>query len=493
MDRQIRRLGAALLVLFLALFVQVNYLQVFAADKLANHPGNAKRLLIAEYKVDRGDIRARDDRTILAKSVPGPGDFRYQRQYPGRGLYGAITGYYSIVSGRSGLEQSMNEYLSGRAEELVPSKFLDEIRGRDRQGAAVVTTISARLQQVAAQALGDRRGGVAAIDPKTGEVLVLVSNPSYDPNPLASHDPGEARRAFEALEPRSAHTPLLSIAAQQLFPPGSTFKIVTAAAALENNIRPEDRFPNPPELDLPQTDETLENFGGEHCLGGAPEISLAQALQISCNVVFGEIGLRVGAEKLVEEAERFGFNRDVPSAINFAEGSIPAAEEFAQDLPGVAISAIGQKSVGANPLQMALVGGAVGNGGTMMEPQFVREIRAPSGRILRSFNPQTYGEALSADNAAALTEMMIAVVREGTATSAQIPGVEVAGKTGTAQIGEGRAPHAWFVAFAPARDPVIAIAVVVLDGGDLGNEATGGAVAAPIAKAVMEAALGGEV
>jgi peptidoglycan glycosyltransferase len=491
MDRQIRKLGGALLVLFLALFAQVNYLQVFAADRLANHQGNAKRLLIAEYKVNRGPILARDNKTVLARSQLHKNDeFRYQRVYPGRDLYAAVTGYYSIVSGRSGLEQSMNEYLSGRAEELVPSKLIDEIQGRDRRGAAVITTIDPVLQQVARDALGSRLGGVAAIDPRTGEVLALVSNPSYDPNPLASHDPGAARQAFEALTPDSARTPLLSIAAQQLFPPGSTFKLVTASAALEDGIRPDDLFPNPPELDLPQTNETLQNFGGEHCLGGAGEITLAQALQVSCNVVFGEVGLRLGAEKLVGQAERFGFDQQVPTQINFQEGHIPPAEDFAQDLPGVAISAIGQKSVGANPLQMALVGGAIGNGGRMMLPQFVREIRSPSGTILRSFAPEAYGEALGRDHASELTEMMIAVVQSGTATSAQIPGIEVAGKTGTAQQSPGKPPHAWFVAFAPARDPVIAIAVVVLDGGDLGSEATGGAVAAPIAKAVIERKLG---
>jgi peptidoglycan glycosyltransferase len=265
MDRQIRRLGVALLVLFLALFAQVNYLQVFAADELANHTGNAKRLLIAEYNVDRGDIRARDDRTILARSVPTEGEFKYQRQYPHGDLYAAITGYYSIVSGRSGLEQSMNEYLSGRAEELVPSKFVDEIRGRDRRGAAVVTTIDPALQKVARAALGSRLGGVAAIDPKTGEVLALVSNPSYDPNPLASHDPRIARSSFESLDPDSGRTPLLSIASQQLFPPGSTFKIVTTAAALENGRRPDTTYPNPSELDLPQTDSCASAIGPHSC------------------------------------------------------------------------------------------------------------------------------------------------------------------------------------------------------------------------------------
>ena len=489
MDRQIRRLGAALLVLFMALFVQVNYLQVFAADDLANHSGNAKRLLIAEYNVDRGDIRDRHDKVVLATSEPTTGDFKYARRYPHGPLYAAVTGYYMITGERGGLERSMNEYLSGRAEELVPSKFIDEIRGRDRRGASVVTTIDTRLQQVAAQALGSRRGGVAAVDPRTGEVLALVSNPSFDPNALATLDQDAAVRAYEGLRPNAVDSPLHPIASDRLFPPGSTFKVVTTAAALENGITPEDRFPNPPVLDLEQTDRQLHNFGDSHCLGGVSEITLAQALQVSCNVTFGELGLRIGAGPLVAQSERFGFNQDVPSDIPFAEGSAPI-EEVDLSPPALAFSAIGQQSISANPLQMALVAGAVANGGTMMSPQVVREIRSPSGRILRSFGPSEFGEAMSRRNADLLTAMMVSVVRDGTATSAQIPGITVAGKTGTAQQGEGKNPHAWFVAFAPAEDPQIAVAVVVLDGGDLGSEATGGQVAAPIAKAVIQAQLG---
>jgi peptidoglycan glycosyltransferase len=493
MDRQIRRLGAALLALFLALFVQINYIQVYAADELANHPGNAKRLLIAEYDVHRGDIRARDDKTILARSVLSTPDdeFKYLRTYPGGALYGHITGFYSIVSGRSGLERTFNDYLAGSADELLPQRFIDEVRGEDRRGASVVTTLAPRLQRIAAEALGARRGAVAAIDPRTGEVLALVANPSYDPTPLASHDAKAARAAYEKLDVDTlGQKPLVSNAAQELFPPGSTFKIVTASAALENGYGPDSLWDNPLVFDLPQSDNTIPNFGGGHCLGGAAKITLAQALQISCNVTFADIGDTLGADRLVEATERYGFNQDIPSAVEFAEGTIPPPEYFETRVPDVANSAIGQGSVNTNPLHMALVAGAIGNGGTLMAPQFVLEIRDPSGSIVRSFGPEEVGRALSELSAQQMTQMMVSVVEAGTGTAAQIPGISVAGKTGTAQ-GGGQDPHAWFVSFAPAESPRIAVAVVVLDGGDLGNEATGGAVAAPIAKAVIQAALGG--
>jgi penicillin-binding protein A len=486
-DKRIRALGGAFLVMFLLLFLQVNYIQVFAADRLRNHEANAARLLRQEFNVQRGRILARDG-TVLARSRKTGGRLTYLRVYPRGPLYAHITGYYSVELGRSALERTFNDYLSGQAAELLPQRLVDEILGRDRQGATVVTTIDPRLQRVAQQALGGLQGGVAALDPRTGEVLAMYSNPTFDVNRLASHDEDEVRAAWEELidDPQR---PLLSRASQEVFPPGSSFKVVTAAGALESGIGPNTAFPNPPELDLPQTDNTLQNFGGDHCLGGASQVTLAQALQVSCNVTFGEIGLEIGAERLVDQAHRFGFSQDIEFDVPFAEGQIPPASAFDQDLPGVAYSAIGQQSVGANPLAMAMTVAAIGNRGMLMRPRLVREIRDPSGRVVNAYSPEELGPALSARNAAELTAMMVSVVQAGTGTGAQIPGVAVAGKTGTAQHPNGD-PHAWFVCFAPADNPQIAVAVVVLNGGSLGSEATGGAVAAPIAKAVVEAALG---
>ena len=496
MERQIRRLGLALLVLFLIVFVQINYIQVFAADRIAENPANAKRLLIAEYKVDRGSILANDGTTVLASSRKSPGELRFQRRYPHGELYAHETGFYSYPFGRSELESTFNDYLAGDAPELLPQTFTDLVLGRPKQGATVVTTLDPEIQEAAAEAAAAEAGDVAiaAIDPSTGDVLALVAEPTYDPNQLASQDPAEVREAWDELN-ADPEKPLVSRASDELFPPGSTFKLVTASAALENGFGPDSLWPNPPELDLPLTDETLENFGGVTCSGGS-QITLADAMRQSCNVVFGEIGLELGEEALAEQARLYGFTAEasedlVPFDIPWVSGVFPAPETFEGRDPVVAISAIGQQDVAANPLQMALVGAAIANGGSLMEPRLVSEARDPSGRVIATFDTNEFSRPLSSENAAAMTQMMVAVVQSGTGTAAQIPGVTVAGKTGTAQHGEGADPHAWFVSFAPAEAPQVAVAVIVLDGGSLGSDATGGQVAAPIARAVIEAALSG--
>lgn len=495
MDRQIRKLGIALLVLFLIAFAQVNYIQVFAADRIAEDPANAQRQLIAEYKIDRGSILAADGTTVLASSRKSPGALRFQRRYPHGELYAHETGFYSFVFGRTELEQSYNDFLTGDAAELLPQTLTDLVLGRPKQGATIVTTLVPEIQEAAATAALAEAGDVAiaAIDPATGDVLALVSEPTYDPNPLASQDPEVVRDSWDELN-ADPEKPLLSRSSDELFPPGSTFKLVTASAALENGFGPESLWPNPNELDLPLTDATIENFGGSTCSGGS-QITLADALRQSCNVVFGAVGLELGADKLAAQARAYGFTAEagedlVPFDIPWTSGVFPAPETFEGRDPAVAISAIGQQDVAANPLQMALVAGAIANDGVEMQPRLVTEARDPSGRVIAEFQPQEFSRPLSPENAAALTQMMVGVVEAGTGTAAQIPGVTVAGKTGTAQHGEGEDPHAWFVCFAPAEAPRIAVAVIVLDGGSLGSEATGGQVAAPIARAVLEAGLG---
>jgi len=399
------------------------------------------------------------------------------------------------VFGRTELEQSYNDFLTGDAAELLPQTLTDLILGRPKRGATIVSTLVPQIQEAAEAAALAEAGDVAiaAIDPATGDVLALVSEPSYDPNLLASQDPKVVRDSWDELN-ADPEKPLLSRASDELFPPGSTFKLVTASAALENGFGPESLWPNPSELDLPLTDATIENFGGTTCSGGS-QITLADALRQSCNVVFGAVGLELGAEKLAEQARAYGFTAEagedlVPFDIPWTSGVFPAPETFEGRDPAVAISAIGQQDVAANPLQMALVGAAIANEGIEMQPRLVTEARDPSGRVIAEFGPQEFSRPLSAENAAALTQMMVGVVEAGTGTAAQIPGVSVAGKTGTAQHGDEEDPHAWFVCFAPAEAPRIAVAVIVLDGGSLGGEATGGQVAAPIARAVLEAALG---
>jgi peptidoglycan glycosyltransferase len=504
MNRRIRRLGIGLVVLFGLLFAQVSYLQVFAAGRIAENPANATRQIIAEYKVDRGQIITADG-TVIALSEPTSGRdaLRYARRYPQGPLFAGITGYYSRVYGRSELEQSMNSYLSGDAPELTISTFADLVLGRPKKGGSVITTIDARLQRVATDALGSLPGAVVALTPSTGDVLALVSNPTFDPNELSSQDTDTIKAAWERLN-ADPNEPLLSRANDELFPPGSTFKMITASAALENGFGTDSTWPNPHELDLPLTTGTIQNFGGEICPGGATT-TLLTAFTDSCNVIFGEVGLKLGGQKLVAQARAFGFcaidplaqsdciEPTIPASIPFATGRFPVPAYFEQNDPLVAISAIGQDNDLANPLHVALVASAIANGGTMMQPRLVTQIRDPQGRVIREFDPVEYGEPISPSTASAMRTMMASVVASGTGTAGQIPGVVVAGKTGTAQHGgEGTAPHAWFVCFAPAGPddvPTIAVAVIVLDGGDLGAEATGGRIAAPIAKQLIEAYL----
>jgi len=513
MDRQIRRLGFAFVGLFALLFAQVAYIQVFAADRIAGEPANAARQIRAEYSVERGQILAADERTALAESVKNPDPnsvYHFIRKYPGRELYGQLTGYYSRIYGFSGLEDAMNPYLSGTSPEFTAQNLTDILLGRPKVGGTVLTTIVPDLQRVARDALGSHQGAVVALDPGTGDVLAMYSNPGYDPNPLSTGTDDQINAAWNALI-SDPERPLISKAFQELYLPGSTFKLVTASAALENGWGPDKSWPNPHVLDLPQSSSTLQNFGNELCNGGSTTVTMAQAFEHSCNVTFGEIGLRLGADKLSQQAFRYGFcpilppdqvtctQPTIPFTLPWNNGRFPEPAYFNENLPKVALSAVGLDNDKQNPLQLALESAAIANGGLLYAPRLVTEVRDSTGRTIKEFAKQDYGHPISVHTADEMRQMMISVVTSGTGTAAQIPGITVAGKTGTAtNCGPvpncDVPPNAWFTAFAPAgsgQNPSIAVAVIVLDGGDLGSEATGGLVAAPIAKQVMQAYLKG--
>jgi penicillin-binding protein A len=501
MERRIRRLGIALVLLFTILFGQLAYVQVFAADDIKNNPANFSRQLIAEYNVQRGKILSADG-LVLAESVPAPegSRYRYERRYPQGDLYGYITGYYSRIYGRSALEQSMNSYLSGEAPELALSTFTDLFLGREKRGGNIFVTVDPNLQEVARTALGANEGAVVAMDPRTGDILALYSTPGFDPSMLSRGSDAEMRQAWKRLN-ADPDKPLLALSHQELFLPGSSFKIVTASAGLENGFGPESQWPNPHRLTLPLTNEQLQNFGDDHCNGGSSQITMMEAFEESCNVTFAEVGLRVGAERLAAQARAYGLCGTLPPErttcdrqlidfeLPFQNGRFPEPEYFEQNDPLLAFSAIGLDNDLVNPLQMALMASAVANGGEMPQPRIVSEVRDSQGRVAREFPVRTVRRAISGNSAAELTQMMIGVVNNGSGYRAAIPGIQVAGKTGTATNGEGRAPNAWFTAFAPAQAPRIAVSVIVLDGGNLGSEATGGQVAAPIVRAVIEAYL----
>ncbi|MCV2392822.1 penicillin-binding transpeptidase domain-containing protein [Actinotalea sp. M2MS4P-6] len=484
MNNPLRRLAAMTIVMFVVLMGGATWVQYVKAPELNNDSRNV-RTLYREYDNDRGPIVIGGE--PVASSSPVDDSFGYLRSYSAGALYAPATGYYSVIYGRSGIEEAMNTELNGSADSLFYTRIQDLITGRQPQGAAVELTIDPAVQQAAWDALGDQRGAVVAVDPTTGAILAMVSKPSYDPNVLASHDTAAVQDAWASLL-ADPDDPLVNRAiAGPTYPPGSTFKLVTAAAALESGLTPETPVAAPDELDLPQSSAVLTNYGGSSC-SSTGAMTLQDALRISCNTAFGQIGLNLGSDALREQADAFGFDESISVPLAVTPSRFPADGEI--DEPQTALAAIGQYDVRATPLEIAMISATIANGGERMTPYLVKSVRSANLTVVDSTEPQVAGRAVSATTAANLTEMMLAVVENGTGTAAQIPGVAVAGKTGTAQTTDDAAPHAWFTGFAPADDPKVAVAVVVENGGDLGNEATGGHVAAPIARAVIEAALG---
>jgi peptidoglycan glycosyltransferase len=478
----LRRVAIAALVMFGALLLNANWLQVVHAKSLRDKPGNT-RVLLSQYEHQRGLIVAGG--ITVARSVPSNDRLKYQRVYPFGPEYAPITGYFSILPSITGIERAENPILSGDDDRLFVRRLSDLITGRTPRGGTVVLTVNPKAQDAAWRGLAGKFGAVVALDPRTGAILALASSPSYNPNVLASHDPRAVTIAADRLN-SDPSKPLLDRAIGELYPPGSTFKVVTSAAALgSGNYTPSTVIPAPHQLPLPLTTKRLSNFGNEVC-SPSGRMTLADALRISCNTAFAGLGLRLGADALDREATAFGFGTAPQIPLQTAASVFPNNP----NPPQTAQSAIGQFDVAVTPLQMAMVAAGVANHGVVMKPYLVKELQGPDLSVLDQTQPQVLSQPLDAPAASELTSMMIGVVRSGTGTSAQIPGVTVAGKTGTAQHGTGAAPHAWFIAFAPAENPTVAVAVLVENGGNLNREATGGKVAAPIARSVIEAVLG---
>lgn len=481
MNATIKRLSAILGVLLVALLVNINYLTVVRGSDLRSQPGNT-RIILDEYSRERGEILIGGRPVAFSERTDD--DLVYLRRYQDGPLYAPATGFYSLIYGASGVERGENEILTGTADLLFGRRLVDLFTGRAPRGGSVALTIDPRAQRAAAKALGDRRGAVVAIDPATGAILTLVSSPSYDPNRLSSHDPADIRTYWARLI-NAERQPLLNRAISQTYPPGSVFKVITAAAALTSGrYTPASMLKGPARLELPQTTATISNFDRRTCLGGS--LTLADALRISCNTAFAALGLDLGGDELRSMAAEFGFGSAFDIPMTSAAARFPAQ----LNAPQTAQSAIGQFDVATTPLQMAMVASAIANRGVLMRPYLVSERLSPDLTVLSITRPEEFSRPISPSVAAQLTSMMVDVVKRGTGTSAAISGIEVAGKTGTAQRGEGQAPHAWFISFAPASSPRVAVAVVVESGGDLGSEATGGRLAAPIARAVIAALLG---
>jgi peptidoglycan glycosyltransferase len=478
--RQIRRLGITMLVLYGALFIQLNVVQVVRADHYNDDPRNV-RAVKRDFDRPRGQIVSSDG-AVLARSVADPGEFKYRREYPEHDLFAQVTGFFSFTYGSEGVEKTYNADLAGRKTDTVESLidlFVDDEHTND-----VLLTVDKRVQQVARDTLGDRRGSVVAIDPRDGAVLALWSFPSFDPQGISQPSQVNAQAAWRLLN-LDANKPLLPRAYRETFFPGSTFKIVTASAGLTSGeVTPEQpNYPHEKEFTPPQTNRPLRNFGGETCGG-----TLLEVFRISCNTAFAHMGLDVGAEALIDRANAFGFGEKPPLDLPaVARSPIPEPSFFEQNVPLIAQTAIGQNTVAATPLEMALVAAAIANDGVIMTPHVLKEVRDDEGALVRRYRPVVWRTAVTPDVADTVREAMTQVVQRGTATRLAVPGVPTAGKTGTAQIGNGKS-HAWIVGFAPADAPRVAIAVIVES--QSGNtEATGGRVAAPIGQKVLEAAL----
>jgi penicillin-binding protein A len=482
MNRAIRRVGIGVMVLIVLLVGQLTYLQVYDADNLANDPRNI-RFQLRDFSKPRGRILTADDQ-ILARSVETDDELKFQRFYPQGGLFSQIVGYQSFVFGNVGVERTYNSELAGRDPLLQIRNVGDVLAGKEPIGNVVLST-SALLQAAARDALGDQRGSVVVMNPKTGSILAMYSNPSYDPQPFASHN-SQAVQDYEKLLRADPDKPDLPRAYRERYPPGSTFKVLTTSVALSLGlVTPETNFPTLSQLTLPQTSSTLKNFGGQSCGG-----TLARSFQQSCNTTFGQIGLDLG-DQFPPGLEQFGLYSAPPLDVSpgAAESTGPAPGSFQQNKPNFAFAGIGQGDVFVTPLEMALATSAVANNGQIMQPHVGERITDGDDNSVKSIDPKAWRTAMSPQVAETVKTMMVSVVEGGTGTAARIPGVSVAGKTGTAQNETG-APHAWFVGFAPADDPQVAVAVIVEHGGDVGSEATGGRVAAPIAAQMMRTVLG---
>lgn len=482
MNAPVRRLSLVVAALFASLLVSTTLIQyVFAAD-LNARPDN-RRTLLSTYARERGEILV--GQTPVARSVPSDDEYKFQRVYDEGARYAHVTGYYSFFGASGGLERAENPFLSGSSDKLFYRRLSDLWTGRRPQGANLETTIDPAVQQAAVEALGEQRGAAVALDPRTGAVLAMVSSPTFDPNDLAGHDLAALERNYEALDGAEGRPLVNRAIAGDTYPPGSVFKVVTAAAALSSGRYDENSvLPGPAVLDLPQTDADLDNAFDGAC-GSGDEVDFTRAMAVSCNTAFASVGMDLGADALRDQAAKFGFGDVVRVPMRVTPSTVPAE----LDMPQLAQASIGQYDVRATPMQMAMVAAGVANGGVVMQPYLVQSVIASDLSVVESADPQELSRAVDADVAAQLTRMMEAVVEDGSGRRAQIDGVRVAGKTGTAQTGNAGRAHAWFISFAPADDPQVAVAVIVENGGDAADEAGGGAVAAPIARQMMQARL----
>lgn len=487
MNTSLRRLSVVFMALVVLLLANATLTQVFTADGYRADPRN-QRVLLDEYSRQRGQITAGGQ--LLAYSVATDGRFRFLRVYPNPQTYAPVTGFYSLGYSSTGLERAEDPVLNGSDERLFGKRLADFFTGRDPRGGTVDTTVRPDVQEAAWDAMADGcdgpcKGAVVALEPSTGKILAMVSAPSYDPNRLASHDGAVQTETWEQLRD-DPEAPLVNRAISETYPPGSTFKVITTAAALQSGSTPDTQLTAAPRIPLPDSTATLSNYGGSAC-GNGPTASLREAFARSCNTAFVELGIGAGADKLRAAAQAFGLDSPPPAIpLQVAESTVGPISDAA----ALGMSSIGQRDVAVTPLQNALVAATIANDGVTMTPYLVDTLKGPDLSNIATTAPSEERRAVSPQVAATLTDLMVGA-EQVTQQKGAIAGVQIASKTGTAEHGtdpRNTPPHAWYIAFAPAQAPKVAVAVLVENGGDR-LSATGGAVAAPIGRATIAAAL----
>lgn len=482
MNKTIRRAAVFSLLLVLALLVRATWVQGYKAEALADDKHN-RRNTIAQYAQPLGDIVVAGSPVTGSKRTEGS-DLAYKRTYTNGELYAPVTGYSSQAYGATQLEGIYSDVLDGTDNRL--KNPLDVLTGKQAQSGDVLTTIDPAVQKAGFEALGDNKGAAVAIDPGTGRILGVVSTPSYDPSKISGTTDGDAWKRLSG----DKDQPMVNRALRQPLPPGSTFKLVVAAAALEDGLYSsvDERTDSPQPYTLPNTRTVLEN---ENKSAPCRNATIRTALQYSCNNVFGKLAADLGKEKVRAMAEKFGFNdaeQDVP--VRASKSVYPENMDSAQ----TALTGIGQFEVTATPLQMAMVSAALANDGLMASPHMVSKVVDADGTTLQSYEDSDTERIVSSSTAEQLRSAMVTVVEEGTGTNARISGAEVGGKTGTAQHGENnsKTPYAWFTSYAKdeATGKEVAVAVIIEDSGAARSEVSGNGLAAPIAQKMMKAALG---
>ncbi|MFD3522728.1 peptidoglycan D,D-transpeptidase FtsI family protein [Streptomyces sp. NPDC058653] len=482
MNKPLRRIAIFCGLLVLALLVRTNWLQYVEADELNTHEKN-RRVLIERYAKERGNIVV-DGKPITGSTKTDDTDFKYKRTYLDGPMWAPVTGYASQAFGATQIENLEDGILTGNDDQLFFDRTMAMFTGDEAKGGNVVTTLNGAAQKAAFEGLGEKKGAVVALEPGTGKILALASTPSYDPSSFAGYA-GKDEKAWNSLG-KDADKPMLNRALRETYPPGSTFKVVTAAAALEHGVVDDidAKTDSPLPWTMPGTTTELVNEGNIPC----KDATLREALRVSCNTVFGKLGFNVGKDKMLETAKKFGFNEEqfVPVRAN--------ASIFPEELNDsqTALSSIGQFDTRTTPLQMAMVVSAIANDGKLMKPYMIDQLEAPNLDVIKKTEPEEMGQPVSQEHAQMLQEMMETVVNEGTGANAKIPDVTVGGKTGTAQHGENNSknPYAWFVSYAKGENgSPVAVAVVVEDSDAVRDDISGGGLAAPIAKDVMKAVI----